>query len=106
MVRLFQLSFLYILSLGNRHLTNGTIQRRAKEMADIATANVAVVDDNPATLYSTSRILHAANFNVSEGINGEQALELAFKGIDILLLDANLPDIHGFDVCKQLRGDP
>jgi PAS domain S-box-containing protein len=75
-------------------------------MADIATANVAVVDDNPATLYSTSRILHAANFNVSEGINGEQALELAFKGIDILLLDANLPDIHGFDVCKQLRGDP
>jgi PAS domain S-box-containing protein len=75
-------------------------------MADIATAHVAVVDDNPATLYSTSRVLRAANFNVSEGINGEQALELAFKGIDILLLDVNLPDIHGFDVCKQLRGDP
>jgi PAS domain S-box-containing protein len=75
-------------------------------MADIATAHIAVVDDNPATLYSTSRVLRAANFNVSEGINGEQALEVSFKGIDILLLDVNLPDIHGFDVCKQLRGDP
>src|SRR6516165_7810782 len=75
-------------------------------MAAIATAHIAVVDDNPATLYSTSRVLRAANFNVSEGINGEQALEVSFKGIDILLLDVNLPDIHGFDVCKQLRGDP
>jgi PAS domain S-box-containing protein len=75
-------------------------------MPDVVTAHVAVVDDNPATLYSTSRVLRGANFNVSEGISGEQALELAFKGIDILLLDVNLPDIHGFDICKQLRADP
>src|SRR5215469_3404420 len=75
-------------------------------MPDTVTAHVAVIDDNPATLYSTSRVLRSANFKVSEGINGEQALELAFKGIDILLLDVNLPDIHGFDVCKRLRSNP
>ncbi|MBV8357880.1 MAG: response regulator [Deltaproteobacteria bacterium] len=75
-------------------------------MPDTVTARAVVVDDNPATLYSTSRVLRAAHFDVSEGINGGQALELAFKGTDILLLDVNLPDIHGFEVVRRLRRDP
>jgi PAS domain S-box-containing protein len=74
-------------------------------MAEEAAPRVLVVDDNPATLYSTSRVLRAAEFAVTEGINGEQALEYALNA-DILLLDVNLPDIHGFDVCRQLRSDP
>ena len=69
-------------------------------------ARIAVVDDNPATLYSTSRVLRAAGFKVTEGVNGEQALELVAGGTDLLLLDVNLPDIHGFDVCRRLRQDP
>jgi PAS domain S-box-containing protein len=75
-------------------------------MSDGLKARVAVVDDNPATLYSTGRILRAAGFEVSEGATGQQALELASKGTDILLLDVNLPDIHGFEVVKRLRQDP
>jgi PAS domain S-box-containing protein len=75
-------------------------------MPDQNTARIAVVDDNPATLYSTSRVLRAAHFDVSEGTNGEQALKLAFEGVDILLLDVNLPDIHGFEVVRRLRQDP
>ncbi len=74
-------------------------------MPDEAPPRVLVVDDNPATLYSTSRVLRAADFDVAEGINGEQALERALN-TDILLLDVNLPDIHGFDVCRRLRTDP
>jgi PAS domain S-box-containing protein len=74
-------------------------------MADKAVARVVVVDDNHATLYSTSHILRAAGFDVTEGTTGEQALELA-GGADILLLDVNLPDVHGFEVCRRLREDP
>ena len=74
-------------------------------MENEAYARVVVVDDNPATLYSTSRVLRAAGFDVTEGTTGEQALELASKGTDILLLDVNLPDIHGFEVCRRLRAD-
>jgi PAS domain S-box-containing protein len=33
-------------------------------------------------------------------------LEFARKGIDILLLDVNLPDLHGFEVCRRLREAP
>jgi PAS domain S-box-containing protein len=66
---------------------------------------VAVVDDNPITRYSTSRVLRGAGFDVGEGATGQQALELAFNA-DILLLDVNLPDIHGLEVCRRLRNDP
>jgi PAS domain S-box-containing protein len=75
-------------------------------MPDQNIARIAVVDDNPATLYSTSRVLRAAHFDVSEGTKGEQAIKLALEGIDILLLDVNLPDIHGFEVVRRLRQDP
>jgi PAS domain S-box-containing protein len=68
-------------------------------------ARVVVVDDNPATLYSTSHVLRAAGFDVTEGTTGAQALELATNGADILLLDVNLPDMHGFEVCRRLRDD-
>jgi PAS domain S-box-containing protein len=69
-------------------------------------ARIVVVDDNPATLYSTSHVLRAAGFDVTEGATGKQALEFAARGTDLLLLDVNLPDIHGFDVCRRLRQDP
>ena len=48
-------------------------------MADETPARVVVVDDNPATLYSTSRVLRAAGFDVREGTTGEQALEFSTK---------------------------
>jgi PAS domain S-box-containing protein len=70
------------------------------------TPRVAVVDDNEATLYSTSRVLRAAGFEVAEGASGEEALDLALKDIDLMLLDVNLPDLHGFEVCRRLREHP
>ncbi|HKF28272.1 MAG TPA: response regulator [Candidatus Binataceae bacterium] len=71
-----------------------------------AGARVLVVDDNDGTLYSTSRVLRAAGFEVAEGASGEEALDLALKDIDLMLLDVNLPDLHGFEVCRRLRQDP
>jgi PAS domain S-box-containing protein len=75
-------------------------------VADETAAKIVVVDDNPATLYSTSRVLRAAGFDVREGTTGEQALQLVDEGADLLLLDVNLPDIHGFEVCRRVREKP
>jgi PAS domain S-box-containing protein len=75
-------------------------------MPDDPIARILVVDDNPATLYSTARILRSANFSVIEATTGQGALDLAPKGVDLVMLDVNLPDIHGFEVCKRLRDDP
>ncbi len=72
-------------------------------MLERRTARILVVDDNPATLYSTSRILKGAGFVVSEAATGEDGVENALKGVDAVVLDVNLPDINGFEVCKRLR---
>ena len=63
---------------------------------------ILVVDDNAASLYTTSRILRAAGFEVLEAENGGKALALADQ-VGLLILDINLPDVDGFEVCRQLR---
>jgi hypothetical protein len=63
---------------------------------------ILVVDDNASSLYATSRVLRAAGFNVIEADSGSKALALADQA-GLLVLDINLPDMDGFDVCRQLR---
>ncbi len=64
---------------------------------------VLAVDDNPASLYSTSRILRAAGFEVIEATTGAAALAAATNEVGLIILDINLPDIDGFEVCRRLR---
>jgi PAS domain S-box-containing protein len=61
-----------------------------------------VVDDNPVSLDATSKILRAAGFEVIQAMNGTDALVLATQ-VDLVVLDINLPDIDGFEVCRKLR---
>ncbi len=63
---------------------------------------ILVVDDNAASLYATSRVLRAAGFEVIEAENGTDALALAPQ-VDLIILDINLPDIDGLEVCRKLR---
>jgi PAS domain S-box-containing protein len=68
---------------------------------------VLVVDDNPATRYSTSRVLRAAGFKIEEAASGTEALAHARKGgISGVVLDVHLPDMDGFDVCRAIRAEP
>ena len=69
-------------------------------------ATVLVVDDNPATRYSTSRVLRQGGFLVIEAGTGHEALERSLEGADLVVLDVNLPDIDGFQVCRRLRANP
>ncbi|HYE40726.1 MAG TPA: PAS domain S-box protein, partial [Ramlibacter sp.] len=67
---------------------------------------VLVVDDNPATRYSTARVIRAAGFRTVEAGTGGEALELAARGASAVVLDVHLPDIDGFEVCRALRAAP
>ncbi|HEY1229857.1 MAG TPA: ATP-binding protein, partial [Ramlibacter sp.] len=64
---------------------------------------VLVVDDNAATRYSTTRILRAAGFQTAEAGSGSEAQAQAQQGVSAVVLDVHLPDMSGFDVCRQLR---
>jgi PAS domain S-box-containing protein len=68
---------------------------------------ILIVDDNPATLYATGRVLRAAGFEVLEARSGEQAVEIACaQEPDLIVLDVNLPDIGGFEVVRRIRAVP
>ena len=67
---------------------------------------IVAVDDDDAGRYVLTRTLQAAGFNVVEATGGRQALEVVTPATDLVLLDINMPDIDGFEVCRQLKADP
>jgi len=68
--------------------------------------SVLNVDDYPPGRYSRTKILRQAGFTVHEAATGEQALALMSHRPDLVLLDINLPDIDGFQVCKRIKENP
>jgi PAS domain S-box-containing protein len=70
----------------------------------LAAPLILVVDDNAPLRYALGRTLRQHGFDVIEATNGRQALELSrSERPDLVLLDVNLPDIHGFDVARCLK---
>lgn len=65
------------------------------------------VDDNDAARYSTSRVLRRAGYEVLEASTAGDALRVAAERRPrLVILDVNLPDMSGFDVCRQLKNEP
>ena len=63
------------------------------------------VDDDVIGRCVTTRILQNAGFKVLEADNGAAALKMASEKPDLILLDVNLPDTDGFEVCRRLKAD-
>jgi len=68
---------------------------------------VLVVDDSPSTVGMLNSALETAGMTTLVALEGNQALKIASKMIpDIILLDAVMPDLDGFEVCAQMKADP
>src|SRR5581483_10352607 len=66
-----------------------------------------IVDDYPGARYLRSRILSEAGYEVMEACTGTEAIAIAGTvRPSLILLDVNLPDISGVEVCEQLKRDP
>jgi CheY-like chemotaxis protein len=70
-----------------------------------ASAVLLVVDDDEAKRYLTGTWLRRAGHTVIEAATGHEALAKAGSA-ELILLDVNLPDISGYEVCRQIKGDP
>ena len=65
---------------------------------------VLLIEDDPTMTRSIELMLNAEGFNVYSTDLGEEGLDLGkLYDYDIILLDLNLPDMHGYDVLKKLR---
>ena len=75
--------------------------------ADAVGTTILNVDDYEASRYSRSRVLQQAGFTVLEARTGNEALEIVRASMPALvILDVNLPDISGFEVCRRIKSDP
>lgn len=63
-----------------------------------------VVDDNPANLKLMEEILRPQGYEVTSFPRGRLALSAAADAPpDLILLDINMPEMSGYDVCEQLK---
>jgi len=67
---------------------------------------ILIADDHEENRYILTRILRAGGYECCEAATGAQALARAQDRPDLIILDVRLPDISGFEVCRQLKGDP
>jgi CheY-like chemotaxis protein len=63
---------------------------------------ILVVEDQPAARYAASKMLQNAGFRTLETGSGYEAITMAGSA-SAVLLDINLPDVHGVQVCTDLR---
>jgi two-component system cell cycle response regulator CtrA len=65
---------------------------------------VLLIEDEPTTAKSIEMMLGNEGFTVYTTDLGEEGLDLGkLYDYDIICLDLNLPDMHGYDVLKKLR---
>ncbi|MBE9111143.1 response regulator [Nodosilinea sp. LEGE 07298] len=65
------------------------------------------IDDNEANRYVVRRILQNAGFAVVEAATGSAGLEaIAQHQPALVILDVKLPDLNGFEVCRQIKANP
>jgi DNA-binding response OmpR family regulator/DNA-binding CsgD family transcriptional regulator len=77
---------------------------QAKSLERHAAHVVLIVDDVPENLAVLHDALDEAGFTVLVANNGAAALERAQQVVpDIILLDAVMPGMDGFEVCRRLR---
>src|SRR5262245_61183752 len=69
-------------------------------------ASVLYVDDDADNREVFGWLLRNAGFHVQEAATGSEALRLAAERPDLVVLDVNLPDINGFEVCRRIKAHP
>lgn len=66
---------------------------------------VLIVDDEDDIRRMLRRVLTERDIRVVEAARGTEALQMVREhDPDLILLDAMLPEIHGFDICRRIKG--
>ncbi len=78
----------------------------SQSLNDSTTTKILVVDDEESLADMLTTALKFAGYEASSEPTGLDALN-AIKNFppDLVILDVNLPDIDGFEVCRRIRND-
>ncbi|MHB8621651.1 MAG: response regulator, partial [Chloroflexota bacterium] len=76
-------------------------------MAEEPMGRVLVIDDSPTNVAAIRLELQQAGYEVMTAATGRAGLETAVAGRpDVVLLDILMPDMDGYEVCRQIRTAP
>ena len=66
---------------------------------------ILIVDDEDDIRRLLQRVLEKKGYEVIEASDGQAGLTaVRERSPDVILLDAMLPEIHGFDICRRIKG--
>ena len=65
--------------------------------------NILIVDDEPDIREILRYNLEKAGFNITEAVNGDDALDKVSKDLDLAILDIMMPGRDGYEVCRKIR---
>jgi putative two-component system response regulator len=84
--------------------SGGSVSGRSVSGGSVSGGKVMVVDDNPANLKLMEEILRPRGYEVTSFPRGRLALSAAANAPpDLILLDINMPEMSGYQVCEQLK---
>lgn len=70
-------------------------------------SHLLVVDDAPENLRVIAHVLKGKDLKISFARNGVEALEKIDRAPpDLVILDINMPEMNGYEVCRNLKDDP
>ena len=73
-------------------------------MSDVP-PRILIVDDREENRYVLCRVLRQAGYDCVELGTGRAALEAAQTMPDLMVLDVQLPDLSGYEVCRRIKHD-
>jgi CheY-like chemotaxis protein len=68
-----------------------------------STSTALIVEDNPAQQYILVKHLRDAGYKVAVASTAERAIAAANDRPDVILMDVNLPDGTGFEICRAIK---
>ena len=66
--------------------------------------NILCIEDHPDNMMLIRRLFRSDRYNLIEAKTGVQGLSIAeSQGLDLILLDINLPDVDGYEIARRIR---
>ncbi|MBD2211833.1 response regulator [Nostoc linckia FACHB-104] len=76
----------------------------SKLLKSASQTTILIIDDNPDNIRFLAKILEAHGYIVRKALSGKIVLQsVQREPPDLILLDINMPDLNGYEVCLHLR---